>query len=54
MDIIDAFLARHGHSKGGCLRTDQGGELARLSHLLNMVLRKYNYVMEPTGANSTL
>ena len=54
MDIINAFLAQHGHSKGGCLCTDQGGELARSSHLLNMVLRKYNYVMEPTGADSPL
>jgi hypothetical protein len=52
MDIIDAFLKRHGHSNGGSLRTDQGGELARSSHLLDMVLRKYNYVFEPTGADS--
>ncbi len=54
MDIIDAFLARHGLSKGGCLCTDQGGELAWSSHLLNMVLPKYNYVIEPTGADSPL
>ena len=52
MDIISAFLARHGHTNGGCIRTDQGGELARSSQLLDMVLRKYNYVMEPTGADS--
>jgi hypothetical protein len=54
LDIIDAFLTRHGHSNGGCHCTDQGGELARSSHLLDMVLHKYNYVMEPTGANSPL
>jgi hypothetical protein len=52
LDIIDAFLTRHGHSNGGCLHTDQGGELAHSSHLLDMVLRRYNYVMEPTGADS--
>jgi hypothetical protein len=52
LDIIDAFLARHGHSNGESLCTDQGGKLARLSHLLDMVLRRYNYVMEPTGTNS--
>ena len=52
LDIIDAFLAQHGHSNGGCLRMDQGRELACSSHLLDMVLRRYNYVMEPTGANS--
>ncbi len=40
MDIIDTFLAQHGHSKGGCLCTDQGGELAWSSHLLNIVLPK--------------
>jgi hypothetical protein len=41
LDIIDAFLAQHGHSHGGCLRMDQGGELACSSHLLDMVLCKY-------------
>ncbi len=52
LDIVEAFLERHGHSNGRCLCTDQGGELARSSHLLDMVLRKYHYVMEPTGADS--
>jgi hypothetical protein len=52
LDIIDTFLAKHGHSNGGCLRTDQGGKLACSSHLMDMVLRRCNYVMEPTGANS--
>jgi hypothetical protein len=53
LDIIDAFLAQRGHSHGECFWMDQGGELACLSHLLDMVLRRYNYIIEPTGANSS-
>ncbi len=44
MEIVDTFLDRFGHKDGGSIRSDQGGELA--------LLRKYNYVVEPTGADS--
>jgi hypothetical protein len=52
IDIIDKFLQRFGHADGGCICTDQGGELAGLSALSNMVLRNHSYVVEPTGADS--
>jgi len=52
LDIIDTFLARFGHTRGGSIRTDQGGELARSFALSDMVLRSHKYVIEPTGADS--
>ena len=52
MDIVDAFLSRFGHTHGGSIRTDQGGELARSLALSDLVLRTHNYVLEPTGADS--
>ena len=51
-EIIDTFLSRFGHERGGSIRTDQGGELARSFALSDKVLRSHNYVMEPTGADS--
>ncbi len=29
INIVQAFLAQHGHVDGGCVRTDQGGKLAQ-------------------------
>jgi hypothetical protein len=29
IDILQEFLTQHGHEDGGCIRTDQGGKLAR-------------------------
>ena len=29
LDIVSEFLRHHGHEDGGCICTDQGGELAR-------------------------
>ena len=52
IDIIDTFLSRFGHERGGSIRTDQGGELARSFALSDKVLRSHNYVLEPTGADS--
>jgi hypothetical protein len=52
IDIIDKFLQKFGHADGGSIRTDQGGELAGSSALLDMVLRQHSYVFEPTGADS--
>lgn len=52
LDIIDTFLQRFGHERGGSIRTDLGGELARSFQLSDMVLRSHKYVMEPTGADS--
>ena len=52
VDLIDVFLQRFGHSNGGSICSDQGGELAGLQALQDMVLRKHSYVFEPTGADS--
>jgi hypothetical protein len=52
LDIIDTFLDHCGHELGGLIYTDQGGKLARSFTLTDMLLRKHNYVIEPTGADS--
>jgi hypothetical protein len=52
LDILVSFFARFGHEHGGSVRTDQGGELARLFALSDLLLRKHRYVLEPTGADS--
>jgi hypothetical protein len=53
-DLLDAFFTRFGHELGGSVRTDQGGELARSSALGDLLLRKHQYVLKPTGSNSPL
>ncbi len=52
LNIIRAFLTQHGHSKGGSVRTDQGGKLARCLALQDMLLREFHYIFEATGADS--
>jgi hypothetical protein len=52
LDLIDKFLTRFGHPDGGSIRTDQGREVAGSQKLVDMVLWQYNYVVEPTGADS--
>ena len=52
LDIVDAFLKRFAHDHGSSIRTDQGGKLAESFALSNLLLRKYGYVVEPTGADS--
>jgi hypothetical protein len=53
IDIICAFLTQHGHADGGCIRTDQGGELADCHNLQDTVLRNHRYTLEPTGSDSS-
>ncbi len=50
--IVREFLTQHGHNNGGCIRTDQGGKLARNYLFQDMVLREFHYTLESTGADS--
>ena len=52
LDIVSEFLHHHGHKEGGCIRTDQGGELARSFAFQDLLLRQFHYTLEPTGADS--
>ena len=52
MDIISKFLHHHSHKTGGSIRTDQGGKLACSLEFQDLVLRKFHYTLEPTGADS--
>ncbi len=52
LNIVKEFLTQHGHEDGGCVRTDQGGKLARSSAFQDMLLQDFHYTLEPTGADS--
>ena len=52
LDIVSEFLQHHGHEDGGCIRTDQGGELAHSVAFQDLLLRNFHYTLEPTGADS--
>jgi hypothetical protein len=52
IDIVRAFLQLHGHSNGGCVRMDQGGELASSVAFCDLLLWEFRYCLEPTGADS--
>ena len=51
LDILRAFMTRFAYHTG-LVRTDQGGELARCGAFRKMMLKKFRYVVEPTGADS--
>ncbi len=42
----------HGHPDGGCIWTDQGGELASSEAFRDLLLWEFWYTLEPTGADS--
>jgi hypothetical protein len=50
LDIVRAFMMKFGIG-GGCVRTDQGGELARSDQFCNMLQQEFHYVVEPTGSD---
>ncbi len=52
LDIVVEFLQQHGHKDSGCVRTDQGGELARSIEFQDMLLRDHHYTIELTGSDS--
>ena len=50
-ETATAFLRGHGHTDGGMIHCDQGGELARSEEFRTRVLKEYTFVVEPTGAD---
>ena len=52
LDIVSEFLQHHGHEDGGCIRTDQGGELACSVAFQDLFLRNFHYTLEPTCVDS--
>jgi hypothetical protein len=52
LDIVQAFLRLHGHTDGGCIHTDQGGELASSFAFGDLLLKEFGYTLGPTGADS--
>ncbi len=51
LDIVREFLRHHGHVEGGCVRMDQGGELARSHAFQDLLLREFHYTLEPTSSD---
>jgi hypothetical protein len=49
--ILRTFMKKFGLAKG-IIWTDQGGKLARREEFRKTMLKEFNYVLEPTGANS--
>ncbi len=45
VDIIDHFLTKLGHADDGSIWTDQGGKLAGLLELRDMILHKHSYIL---------
>ncbi len=52
LDIVRAFLWLHGHADGGCVRTDQGGELASSFAFGDLILKDFGYTLKPMGMDS--
>ena len=50
--IVSIFLTLHGHPDGGCIQTNQGGELASSVAFQDLLLRDFRYTLEPTGTDS--
>ena len=50
--LTKLFLRQYGHNTGGKIRCDQGGELARSEEWRSLVLKEFQYYVEPTGADS--
>ena len=52
LDKINAFLSIYGRKDDGCIRTDQGGELAKCKEFPTLMWVNHRYCVEPTGADS--
>jgi hypothetical protein len=52
LDIVAEFLQQHGHKDGGCIWTNQGGELAPSLEFQDMLLWDHHYTIELTRSDS--
>jgi KUP system potassium uptake protein len=52
IELVSIFMKQFGNEDGGVIRVDQGGELARSEEFRTTMLKDYQYVIEPTGADS--
>jgi hypothetical protein len=50
--IVSKFLRHHGHEDRGSICTNQGGKLACSFEFQDLILQKFYYTLEPTGADS--
>ncbi len=53
LTIVRLFLRTFGRPDGGFIRCDQGGELGRSPAFVKMCAEEFQYLVEPTGADST-
>jgi hypothetical protein len=51
VDLVRLFMKQFGKEDGGVIRVDQGGELARSNVFRTTMLKEFQYVVKPTGAD---
>jgi hypothetical protein len=52
INIVSVFLRQHSLKDGGCIRMDQGGELACSKTFSDVVLHDVHYTVKPTRSDS--
>ena len=52
IDLTQFFMKEFANSDGGKIRVDHGGELARSTAWRTLMLKEFQYKIEPTGADS--
>jgi hypothetical protein len=52
IELTQIFMRKFGNEDGGFIRCDQGGELAKSTKWRTTMLEEFNYLVEPTGADS--
>jgi hypothetical protein len=52
IELTKIFMNEFANDNGGKIRVDQGGELARSNAWRTLMLKEFQYKVEPTGANS--
>jgi hypothetical protein len=52
IDLTKIFMKEFANDDGGKIRVDQGGKLARSTTWHTLMLKEFQYKVEPTGADS--